>query len=139
LHIVPASEMEIWESEFASIDSLQAWNNNVIGWMHLRGDEYKRYAHAEAKKRGYEFDKPAMQYREPWKMHATKGHNIIAVGWRNGVLRAAFASKEGARFYLYGDKEHPVPEAEMQKFINSPFPDRLVTTNLRGRYPTVRE
>jgi hypothetical protein len=71
-------------------------------------------------------EKPKYQ----WSMHATRGTNLIAVGWRDGVLRCAFASKAGARFYEYPG----VPEAEFIKLRNSPYPDRLFTTNIKGKF-----
>jgi hypothetical protein len=68
-------------------------------------------------------------------MHATKGHNLVGVGWGNGVLRCAFAGKEGKRFYRYSN----VPEAEFVKLRNSPFPDRLFTSNIKGKFTCTAE
>jgi hypothetical protein len=65
-----------------------------------------------------------------WKMMATRGHNLIAVGYSDGNMRCAFAGKEGAKFYVYDG----VPEAEYQKILKNPFPDRLFTTNIKGKY-----
>lgn len=79
-------------------------------------------------------DKPTAAPEPPkpeWMMHATRGTNLIAVGWANGTLRCAFASGQGARFYLYSN----VPEAEFVKLRNSPYPDRLFTTNIKGKFP----
>lgn len=70
-----------------------------------------------------------------WNMHATKGHNLIGVGWEDGVLRCAFAGKDGKRFYRYGN----VPEAEFVKLRNSPFPDRIFTTNIKAKYTCTAE
>lgn len=67
-----------------------------------------------------------------FKMFATRGTNLIAVGWDGGVLRCAFASKTGARFYEYPG----VPEAEFIKLKTSPYPDRLFTTNIKGKFKT---
>lgn len=64
-----------------------------------------------------------------WKMEATRGKNLIAVAWRDGVLRCAFASKDGARFYLYPG----VPEAEKLKLLRSPYPDGL-WSKLKKKY-----
>lgn len=75
-----------------------------------------------------------------FKMFATRGTNLIAVGWdrtegSTGVLRCCFASKDGPR---YG-KHFGVPEAEFGKLKRSPYPDRLYTTNIKGKYPYEKE
>lgn len=62
-------------------------------------------------------------------MTATKGTNLISVGWRDGYLRVAFAGKNGAKFYRYPG----VPESTKQKLINSPFPDGLFTKLVRNK------
>lgn len=56
-----------------------------------------------------------------FKMFATRGTNLIAVGYEGGVLRCAFASKEGAKFYRFPG----APEDAKQKLLNSPYPDKL--------------
>lgn len=135
------TDTELWQEEFSILKDygLHEWNVNVIPWMKTRGKEYQKAALLKAKERGFLFDRSTMEFEQPWSMTATRGRNIIAVGWKDGILRCAFAAKEGARFYRYGDKEHRVPEAEKFKFVNSPFPDRLVATNLKGKYPVQRE
>lgn len=84
---------------------------------------------------GYSFQPECATAPEPpkpeWQMFATRGRNLIAVGWKEGVLRCAFAGKDGAKFYCYDG----VPEAEFVKLKNSPFPDRLFSTNCKGKYP----
>lgn len=72
----------------------------------------------------------ALEPKPEFKMFATRGTNLIAVGWETGTLRCAFAGKNGAKFYLFPG----VPEAEFQKLKNSPFPDRLFSTNIKGKY-----
>lgn len=70
-----------------------------------------------------------------FKMHACKGANLIGVGWENGTLRCAFASKTGLRYYRYFD----VPEAEFEKLRKSPYPDRLFTTNIKNKFKGERD
>lgn len=70
-----------------------------------------------------------------FKMHATRGTNLIAVGWENGTLRCAFASKTGARFYKY----FGVPEAEFEKLRKSPYPDRLFASNIKNKFKSERD
>lgn len=129
---MPSPKTTLWESEFSEIGDLPLWNANVIPWMKERGDEYKRVAHSEAKRRGYVFDKSKMEYECPpkFKMFATRGVNLIAVGWEEGVLRCAFAGKDGAKFWQYAG----VPEAECEKLKRSPFPDKLFSTNVRNKF-----
>jgi KTSC domain len=124
------TDLETLREELAcGVDTVDLWNRNILPKMRDRSEEYKRLAHAEAKRRGYEYDKDLEIYLSPWKMYALKGHNVIAAGWRDGVLRVAFAGKGGARFYQY----HGVPEAEFVKLRNSPYPDRLFTTNIKNK------
>ena len=123
-------DFELLREELAcGINTVDLWNRNILPKMRERSAEYKRLAHAEAKRRGWEYDKDLNLYREPWKMYALKGHNVIAAGFVGGTLRVAFASKNGARFYCY----EGVPEAEFIKLRNSPYPDRLFTTNIKNK------
>lgn len=80
---------------------------------------------------------PTVEPPKPnWKMSACKGTNVVGVGWMDGVLRVAFAGKYySARFYRYSG----VPQAEFEKLKRSPFPDRLFTTNIKGKYPVEAE
>ena len=64
-------------------------------------------------------------------MHKTKGWNLLAVGWRDGVLTCEFP---GGRQYRYAG----VPEEECAKLIRSPFPDKLFTSNIKGKYTAER-
>ena len=75
-----------------------------------------------------------------FKMFATRGINLIAVGWdrtegSKGILRCCFASKGGPRYGRHKD----VPEAEFGKLKRSPYPDRLYATNIKGKYDYERE
>lgn len=124
------TDLELLQEELAcGINTVDLWNRNILPKMHERSEEYKRLAHAEAKKRGYIYDKESQVYQAPWKMFALKGRNVIAAGFQDGTLRVAFASKEGARFYRYAG----VPEAEFLKLRNNPYPDRLFTTNIKNK------
>lgn len=67
-----------------------------------------------------------------WEMWKTKGKNLIAAGWDDGVLRVTF---KGNRSYRY----RGVPLIEWEKLVRSPFPDRLFTTNIKGKYPVQAE
>lgn len=63
---LPVGDKSLWNEEFRVMgSSLVIFNQNVIPWMKVRGDEYKRYAHAEAKRRGWKFNSETMEYEEP--------------------------------------------------------------------------
>ena len=124
----------VWDAEFAAIGTVEQWNVNVIPWMKDRGDEYKRHAHAEAKRRGYQFDRDKMEYVHPWDMSAAKGVNLIACGWRDGVLRCIFATKNGNSVYMFGDAANPVPKETSEKLLKSPYPDKLFAQIVKGKY-----
>jgi hypothetical protein len=52
-----------WREEFAIIDGrLSLWNLNVIPFMGQRGEEYKKFAHAEAKRLGWRYNKALHAY-----------------------------------------------------------------------------
>lgn len=59
--------------------------------------------------------------KKEWKMWATKGTNLVGVGWEMGTLRCAFAGKDGPRFYIYFD----VDANDANKLVKSPYPDKL--------------
>lgn len=122
--------VELLREELAcGINTVDLFNRNILPKMRERSEEYKKLAHAEAKRRGYVYDKELDAYQAPWTMHALRGHNCIAAGYMDGVLRIAFSGKGGARFYRYPG----VPEGEFVKLRNSPYPDRLFTTNIKNK------
>lgn len=66
---------------------------------------------------------------EEFPMSACRGTNLIGAGWKDGVLRVAFASKAGPKFYRYPG----VPEETKKKLVNSPYPDALFTKIVRNK------
>jgi len=54
-------------------------------------------------------------------------HQLLTVGWRDGVLVCQFAKGKGS----YAG----VPEAEFIKLRNVPFVYRILTTNIKNKYP----
>lgn len=70
-----------------------------------------------------------------WEMTALKGSNLIGVGYKGGILRCAFASKTGPHFGLFFD----VPEGEYRKLLRVPYPDKLFTQIIKGKYRYERE
>lgn len=120
---------ELWAAILDAIPNVGAWNVNVPRLVRENGDEFKKFAQSEAKRRGYEFDRGMMAYRVPWRMFALRGRNIIAAGWQEGVLRVAFAGKDGAKFWRY----RGVPEAEFEKLKKVPYPDRIFHSNIKSK------
>ena len=126
----------VWSSILAAIPDVQAWNVNMPRLVQENGPEFKAVAQAEAKRRGYEFDRALMAYRIHWKMFALKGRNVIACGWQDGILRVAFAGKEGATFWRY----RGVPEAEFEKLKKVPFPDKIFHSAIKSKgYEAIKE
>ena len=123
---------EVWAAVLAAIPDVEVWNRNLGEFKRLTevyGPDCRAFIVAEAKKRGYEYDASLKAYRMHWKMFALKGRNVIAAGWQGGTLRVAFASKEGARFWRYKG----VPEAEFEKLKHVPYPDKIFTSNIKGK------
>lgn len=61
-----------------------------------------------------------------FKMFATRGHNLIAVGWDDRGLTAQFSS--GAKWLYYG-----VPEETKIKLLKVPFPDKLFVQLVKSK------
>ncbi len=116
----------------SAIPAGERWNRNLPEFKRLTeqyGPECRAFIAAEAKRRGYEYDRDLKAYRVPWKMFALRGRNVIAAGWQDGMLRVAFAGKDGAKFWRYKG----VPEAEFEKLKRVPYPDKLFTTNIKNK------
>jgi hypothetical protein len=64
--------------------------------------------------------KCAPQPKPEFRMWATRGTNLIAVGYQDGVLRCAFAAKRGATFYRFPG----APEFIKDDLIKNPYPDK---------------
>lgn len=131
----------LWQTEFDNLLSVELWNLNVLPLMRERGDDFKKFAHAEAKARGYKYNAEKAEYIEgPIPVTGTKGRNLTAVGWRNGILRCVFErERNNISIYAYGDKENPVPKEEYLKLLKSPFPDKLFTQIVKSKYPCTKE
>ena len=133
------SNTDVWAAVLSAIPDVQTWNRNLGEFKRLTevyGPECRAFILAEAKRRGYEFDSSMKAFRVPWRMFALRGRNIIAAGWQDGVLRAAFAGEGGAKFWRYKG----VPEAELEKLKRSPYPDKLFHTNIKTKgYEAIKE
>lgn len=94
--------------------------------------DFKRFADRYLPDYSFRPDERCVRAPEPpqFAMLATKGTNVIGVGWKDGVLRVAFAGKTGPRFGRYKG----VPRTEAEKLVRSPFPDKLFTQIIKGKY-----
>lgn len=64
------------------------------------------------------------------------GRNIAEVSWVQGYLLVRFSQPKGfksdrVRLYIFGPN---IPEAERDKLLRVPYPDKLFTQNIRGKY-----
>lgn len=63
------------------------------------------------------------------QMHLVRGRhrNLVYVGWENGTMQVEFRS--GQRYHYGG-----VPEDVKDKLLRSPYPDKLFSQIVRGKY-----
>ena len=124
----------LWQTEFENVLTVELWNLNVLPLMHERGDDYKKFAHAEAKARGYQYSKEDECYVEGQiPVTGTKGRNLTAVGWRNGTLRCVF---ERARndISIYTNLERALFRGKRtRKLLRSPIPISS-SANIKGSF-----
>ena len=59
----------------------------------------------------------------------SKARNLSWVGWWNGYLVVCFRGR--GTNYIFGPA---IPEAEFDKIVKNPFPDRIFTTNIKNKY-----
>ena len=62
-----------------------------------------------------------------------KAHNLARIGWKDGYLLVEFQGRPHR--WVYGPN---IPEAEKDKILRVPFPDKLFTTNIRNRYKSYK-
>jgi hypothetical protein len=58
-----------------------------------------------------------------------RARNLDVVGWCDGYLLVRFKGRR--TLYVFGPA---IPEAELQKILANPFPDRIFTTNIKNKY-----
>lgn len=66
-------------------------------------------------------------------MHFVRGRqsNLVKVGWENHTLQVEF--KSGQRYHYGG-----VPSDVRDKLLRSPFPDKLFSQLVRGKYVSTK-
>lgn len=58
-----------------------------------------------------------------------KARNLSSIAWHSGYLVVKFKGR--STLYIFGPN---IPEAEQDKILANPFPDRLFTTNIKNKY-----
>lgn len=58
-----------------------------------------------------------------------KAKNLYRVGWHLGYMVVQFKGRKD--LYIFGPD---IPEAEQDKILKNPFPDRIFTTNIKNKY-----
>jgi hypothetical protein len=125
----------LWKSLLDAVPTVELWNEQMPLLVQQHGVEFKHFAQAEAAARGYLWSKDSRQYLLPWNMTACRGRNVIGAGWRQGQLAVVFAAKEGHRRY---ESVGEVPREVFEKLSNSPFPDKLYTQIVVGKFKMQR-
>ena len=129
----------VWQAVIDGIPTLEAWNANLAALRRLvdvYGKDCAQFILAEAKRREYEWNPDAREYRFRVPVRGVGGKNVIGVGWKEGRLVIIFAAKEGSR--RYESSEPNVPEDVYAKLSRSPYPDKLYTQIVKDKYPMRR-
>lgn len=58
-----------------------------------------------------------------------RAKNLGRIGWADGYMPVRFRGKP--TIWIYGPD---IPEAERDKILRVPFPDKLFSTNIRAKY-----
>ena len=61
--------------------------------------------------------------------HVLKAKNLDLIGWAGGYMLVQFKGRPTR--YVFGPN---ISEAEFDKILVNPYPDRLFTTNIRNRF-----
>jgi hypothetical protein len=82
--------------------------------------DFKRFAARYLPDYNFQPHQEKCEPKPEWKMSAVKGLNLVGVGWRDGILRCAFAGKyNGAKFYQFAG----VPEEIKDDLLRNPYPE----------------
>jgi len=122
----------VWSSILAEIPDVGRWNTNMPRLVAENGPEFKKYAQAEATRRGYLWSPTSKCYVHPWKMIACNHPGrLIGVGWRSGQLACVFTSKNGPVRYESVSTEIPAETAK--KLVNSLYCDSLYAKLIKDK------
>jgi hypothetical protein len=58
-----------------------------------------------------------------------RAKNLDLIGWHDGYVLVVFMGR--LTRYIFGPG---IPESEVEKIVQNPFPDRLFSTNIRSKY-----
>lgn len=117
---------ELWSTILAAIPDLERWNLNMPRLVQENGQEFKKFAQAEAAKRGYMWSSASKCYVCPWSMHPCESRNaqgMLGAGWREGQLAVIFSGKDGP--VRYESESRDVPRETADKLIRGLYPRQL--------------
>lgn len=124
-----ATERTTWEIAIEGADTLDSINQLIKIAKEQENRDAAVLVAVKAKLMGYVADKELGAYKVPKslvQMHRTKGRNLLYVGWENGDLHCTFSTSRG----IFKN----VPEAEFDKLRRVPYPDKLFSTNIKGKF-----
>lgn len=122
-------ETSNWQAAIAGAIDLRLINILITVAKDQKNRDAAVMVAVKAKAMGFVANKLTGQYeapKPPMQMHRTRGHNLLYVGWDNGNLHCTFPQGR----YIYKN----VPEAEYDKLKHSVYPDRLFSTNIKGKF-----
>lgn len=117
---------EVWSAILAAIPTVEAWNLNMPRLVAENGHEFKKFAQAEAARRGYLWHGASRSYVCPWSMHPCESKNaqgMLGAGWREGQLAVIFSGMDGP--VRYESEGRDVPRETADKLIHSLYPRKL--------------
>ena len=121
-----------WDAVLEAIPDVERWNLNLPRLVADNGPEFKKYAQAEAGKRGYLWSTTAKMYVHPWRMiPCTHPGKLLGVGWRSGKLRVVF--RDGS----YESTKLNVPSWTAMNIVDSKTPDVLYQS-IKGKFDMVK-
>ena len=59
----------------------------------------------------------------------SKARNLHLIGWSSGYVLVQFKGRSDR--YIYGPD---IPEKEVTKILENPYPDRLFMSNIKGKF-----
>lgn len=119
---------EVWSAILAAIPDVERWNFNLPRLVKENGEEFKRFAQAEAARRSYLWAPDSKCYICPWSMHPCESKNaagMLGAGAREGVLAVIFAGKDGPVRYESEPQDREWAHETAGKLIRGLYPRRL--------------
>lgn len=118
----------VWASICAAIPSVEIWNREMPRLVSENGQEFKKFAQAEAARRGYLWAPDSKCYVCPWSVHPCESKNaagMLGAGWKEGVLAVIFAGKDGPVRYESEPQDREWARETAAKLIRGLYPRKL--------------